>query len=625
MTLAPLLRLRMQKYSNKLLSQTRQLKALLGTTVTAPDKSPVLITEDLLRAEHLKQRAYFGAPPVRADTPNVAVLELVLKEQALKHKANVAEANRKTMIDSGVPAEVADARFRDELSRIPIDRLYATTAELKRKLDELGQDRAEWDEGSERYVLAMRKRVPEWKIYRTLINAELAEAKLAEALKNPELKNEHLFVLQRDVANLKEDAQRQMNLLGQDSEAWKRKRLDKDGKDIGPGEHWARQHHLNAVSKVSVICQRLYKSAASRSLEFFQLKAQVTGQKERDRVMRDMLSRYPAMESDIKAFNSEIKELPAKYRPSELTMAAFAEPDAEETCGVDGKPKPNPRDALFYLELCKSTLLGSAAKGRDELWAFSSDVRVGINVQQRRDRCQEELELLKVEWIRLVHYTRTILVTMWEFVSYPTKTEEPFVRIVQSRLWEELQGARNILLTASKSASPLPTGDLAGVAEAIEHHLDVFYREGAPLNNLTRRAPQKSRRKALSDDECPNFLFRDGFIALPTETDTRRPKINTPDANVDLRQFASLLDDVCDFDDVQDDGEDEIKGEGECDEDEQVSPSGVESAFIGLGAELVYNNAESLLGTKEPSEAFLDALPAIVEEAVMEDPTLSSL
>lgn len=181
--------------------------------------------------------------------------------------------------------------------------------------------------------------------------------------------------------------------------------------------------------------------------------------------------------------------------------------------------------------------------------------------------------------------------------------------MVYHKLWAELQGAKNILLAAKKGS--FPTSDLAGVVEAIDHHLDVYYREGAPLRNLTRRPKPQERHRDGSEVKHPNYLFREGWIAMPSASDPARPVNKAPDANVDLKRLGSALDDVFDFDDGHEDGEDEIKEESEEEEGGMV-----DCAFLGLGAELVLKNAESLMGpdlSYAPSAEPHDIVPTLVD------------
>lgn len=594
------LRLRMQKYTEKAKTWNRNLGLILGSPVPGsitPEGQPLYITEGLLREQSKLQREYFAKPVVRPEKVHPEIFDLVQKENALRARAVAAEEAKAASEAAGLPRTQIEKEYNDALHRIPLATLIHTTNELNAALVAAGQLRSEWEEGGVRYKLAQRKRLPEWKIYKQLLTVQAAESTLSMAKAQPGADDAHVRSLQIDVEAEKAEAARLMHIHGHDPEHWKPDRgIDPVTKeDLGPGLLWARQHHFEAVTKVSTIYQRLLQSAAARSLEFFQLKAQVTGQKERDHVMYGMLSRYGAMETDIKAFNAAIKELPDRYRPKDLDMAAFVDTDAPDTLGPDGRPLPHARDALFFLELCKAELLlGKSAHGPKDIWASSADVRVGINVQQRRDRSLEELDLLRKEWARLVDWTRTILITMWEFVSFPTDETAPYVNSVYDKLWNELRGAKDIVSAAGKSEGVFDADDLQGIVISIEQRLDLFFRpsKSAPPLNLTRRRANRGEPQRQ-----PQHEYRPGWVEIPPPLETGTDETGTDDILQKIKRDSSEMEDYLE---AEPDGEEPVLSPEEAAERDKEGL--VNLHFVNIGARIVVKNYDNFVDEDQEME-----------------------
>ncbi|RPA70525.1 hypothetical protein BJ508DRAFT_337111 [Ascobolus immersus RN42] len=276
----------MQKYTEKAKTWNRNLGLIVGTPVpgtVTPEGQPLIITEGLLREQGKLQREYFAKPVVRPEKVHPEIFDLVLKENGLKARAALAQEAKAANEAAGMPRAQIEKEYNDALHRIPLATLIHTTEQLNAALSAVGQSRSEWEEGTVRYKLAQRKRLPEWKIYKQLLTVHAAESTLNMARAQQGTEDAHLRALQMNVEMESAEAARLMQIHGHDPEQWKPNRgVDPaTNEDLGPGLLWARQHHFEAVTKVSTIYQRLLQSAAARSMEFFQLKAQVRGNGDR--------------------------------------------------------------------------------------------------------------------------------------------------------------------------------------------------------------------------------------------------------------------------------------------------------------------------------------------------------
>lgn len=456
------LRLRYNRYEKRLLDTERKLALLYATTATPlkEDDPPTLITSELLREQQIKQRDFFASTSPLTNKPHIELYKLLLEEKRLNAACERANALADEALRDGMqPQVVEDIRGRALLEAGDLER-----EPLRRKihdyLEEHNMTPREWAEGGERWILAARLSHPDRLTYKQLCIEKEAIAKLLQA----QLDGKDPSVI-RVLRERKEEQVAKSNQLitnaGQNRALW--------GKN---GVLWNRYTHLETVAKLEVIYHKILKAAASRAMEFRNLKGRVSGRKQAEKMLRALMSRYPAIEREIKAFNQVAASLPKRFRPAPLTMAAFREATSDDVNG--GKA----RDALFYLHLCRNDLLHESTSGPKDFWSVCVAVREGIQLQLRKDRGLEELALLHVEWNRNLMYTRTLLLGLFKLVSGPeTDEEKDIAEFVYRMLWLELKGARNLLSAAKKSGGVFSCGDdLDRIVSAIDYFLDARYR-----------------------------------------------------------------------------------------------------------------------------------------------------
>lgn len=490
-----LLRLRYKRYEQRLQAATASLNAILGEKVSlGPDQPQVEITEELLRAEQLKQREFFGAANPLVTEPHLEIFALVQKERQIIRSTHAAHERFNNGIANGHPHDFLVQQLHQDLLAAETENLEVITAELDGALIAAGQYRSEWEEETgARWRLASRMNQTDKDIYDLRVKEETARAKLDRA----RFDGRPLDQPQRTFDNAQQAANQAIADAGYERQHW----------EVGKVS-WVRAKNLEVVARLELVYLRILKAAASRSMEFRHLKSRVTGRKESERMLKRLMSRYPKMERDIKTFNQLASALDTRFRPAHLSLADFREATAEDRGNGAGA-----RDALFQLHLCTTELIGSDPRGPNELWAVCPEVRAGITRQLKRDRGVEELELLKKEWVRTVTYTRDLLVGLWEFVSNPADDEErSLAHEVYPLLWAELKGGNNLIAAAKKSNGIFSSGDLDMVVPAIDAFLEARYRTavmlpGAVANGIApgHGTGHPARPEAVNINDGRNF------------------------------------------------------------------------------------------------------------------------
>ncbi|RPA81576.1 hypothetical protein BJ508DRAFT_306408 [Ascobolus immersus RN42] len=533
------LRLRYNRYEKRLLDTERKLALIYATTATPLNEGdpPTLITSELLRAQQVKQRDFFASTSPLTNKPHLELYKLLLEEKRLNAACERANAMADEAQRDGLQPQVVEGmRGRLLLEAGDLDR-DPLRKKIHEYLEEHNMTPSEWTEGGERWILAARLSHPDRLTYKQLCVEKEAIAKLLQA----QLDGKDPSVI-RVLRERKEEQVAKTNGLitnaGQNRALWGRN-----------GVLWNRYSHLETVAKLEVIYHKILKSAASRAMEFRNLKGRVSGRKQAEKMLRALMSRYPAIEREIKAFNQVAVSLPKRFRPAPLTMDAFREATSDDVNG--GKA----RDALFYLHLCRNDLLHENASGPKDFWS--------------KDRGLEELALLHVEWNRNLMYTRTLLLGLFKLVAGPETDEEKAITdSIYRMLWLELKGARNILAAAKKSRGVFSCGDdLDRIVSAIDYFLEARYRNPCvtgptPGIGAVRQEETGTNEQQSDRERAFHNMLHDPFdelAQLKAEGEAQDDFVRGGDRNEEIK---AEDDDEDDDDDDGGDVSDEVLGLG---------------------------------------------------------------
>lgn len=481
---------------------------------------PVAITETMLRTEQVKQRDYFATTAPLMEDANLDIYHSLLEEKRLTKRKLELESVYKVIPGAGNSNELnmslTAALITDRCTPGCIKEAEGRTGKL---LKAAGQSRADWEEDGERWAAARDFEGPGRTIYRLLlvekehkgalagaVNKATAELKHAQEAAEVNLaaqvalgvRGSALDAFQfayRDAQNaanagVPDTAFLHLSLALASAEKATNEALEQAGQtrqlwEEG-GTEWKRQFHFEQLTKLKTIYSRLLKLAASRTLELRTVKAHSFGQKQAKALMGGIFKKRAAMAKDIELFNEILKDLPAEHAPHSLKLAAFNFAD-DVTPGLHSEKA---RDTLFHLHVLKSDILGTL-DAPNSFWARSGYVRVGIAQLLRKDRCEEELLILKREWMRNLKYSRDLMVNLLAFIGQADASSESFKNAVCSILWGELEGAYVILRAAELARKRFdslvfPLLDFKTVVERVEVMLEREFQnvpDGTVENN----------------------------------------------------------------------------------------------------------------------------------------------
>lgn len=467
-----------------------------------------LISEELLEAEQLKQRAYFTTTSPLITKPYLNIYEALKKEA--HHCTLVAEVHTKYANQPETEAVFANYAF--DLEAAGAKHLGTLTATVEAALAKANLKRSDWKEDGERWALASRLSNADHQVYEairleesareTFIDKSTATTQTAEVL---------LLKYQKDFEKAEAHATAAITAIGSTRDEWKK-----------DGPRYKKQFNFAKLTELQLIYNRLLFAAASRTLELRQVKANTFGGKPAAKLMDGIHKKHAAMSKDIRKFNDVLKLLPPSYAPHVLTLAAFKGTD-DVTPGLKSEKA---RDALFHLHVLKTDLLGSKASIRS-YWSSSENVRVGISHQLRRNRCVEELALLKIEWRRHVSYTTTVVDGVLDFVTNADAMGfATFKQSMLAFLWDELRAADVVVKVSGLAkkkfgAKVFPIADLEALVVKVKVHLNNNFRDGnmvaqrgVPGNGVRGNAAAPRAPNAPNAPVAPNARVFPDYIPL---------------------------------------------------------------------------------------------------------------
>lgn len=535
LSLGATLRIRYKRYSKEREDVGRQLNSIIGTMVSYENNGPQFeITDALLQEQAARQRSYFATISPSIHKPHFEVYELVRREKDLR-----------------------EGRLMNAYGE-----LERTSRDLDALLVQLNQTRDEWKEGGERWTLASRLKDPNHDIFKALVDEETLRLKFAQAQLDNSPPNEQAKI----AAKLDRAKKATDDLLD---------RSTTNRADWQKGQRlWDEHNNMRVIANLELIYHRILRSAASRAMEFRNLKGRVSGRKQAERMLRMLMSRYPAMERDIQAFNTQLDSLvilSGLQKPPRLSMAAF-----RESTGEDQGVGPKARDALFQLQLCKSSLfLGSQLDGSKELWAMFPNVQTGIELRHRSQRLEEELTLLTKEWKRVETYTYHLLLGMWQLANDTTIANTSAADIVDNvwkLIWSELQGAHILVAAARKSDGVFECDRLSRLVESLEYAIDQRFRKSElqvqvlqfQFDGVTSVDPLGGRGRILLRPRVAN-------VGLDELEEAFHNMMNDP---INFGNGADNGDGPNDLEGVEEDGypDDEVKPEDDGSDSENENP-----------------------------------------------------
>lgn len=416
LTLGMLLYQRYKKAIGSRRKQDARLATILNTTITIKKnldgEEEVEIVERVLYEEYRNQRAYFKATKSRKLKSVEAIYTSIVAEEACKRDIKQANDRLQTLPTAPVVAELT--RLIQQHSARLQEHIHQTDALLERHK----QTRENWRFDGPLWRDMHRLKHPERDVFN---NLQLEKDALLEAdTLTPE-------ALAHKLQGLRAVTDRLLDALGQTRENW-----------VEDGVLWLRYTHEEKIKKLEVLYGEILGVAASRALELRNLKARVLGNRQAKRVLDALVSRYPALRNKIDRFNALSQTLPEQYRPPLLDKSAF------EDKNIDTAPETDGTEALWFLEMLCSDLLDTHSgvpKGR---WPYSAKIRFGIDAIHRRDRAIEEIELVGIEFKRLVSYSCERIATLLRCIMTPPIDGYYNPNTFYDWLWEEIQALESI-------------------------------------------------------------------------------------------------------------------------------------------------------------------------------------
>lgn len=461
MHLGPSLWHRYKRNSSLLSRLKRDFRDILDVEVQDGHGNKALITNDLLREQHIKQREYFTKTSPLVGKPNLVLFELLKEERDL-----ITAAKRVRERFEGRELNEAE-RIQYEiawLGEAQIHRREEVTVKIDAELKKANQTRKEWEPGTERWALALKASNQEQRVFNAVTHERALKAKQAAKIaQNPPVDPAILAAIDKLVRNAEAETDRQLLILGSPRSEWE------EGKPL-----FDRQSQFKKLSELKSIYSTILKSAASRSLALRRVKAHVFGGKSSSRLMSSIHKSHASMSKDIEKFNKLIDQIPG-YEKHKLKLESFNGAD-DLTPGMESEKA---RDVLFHLHILNTDLLGTT-EGPRSFWASSEKVRVGISLQLQIDRTQEEIAMLEQEWERYVSFTINLLRGLVCFVIRPPQVNALCVREAYRVLWEEIQAAHNILNASDQATKHfgkevLPVGQLPALTALVEGRLQSHY------------------------------------------------------------------------------------------------------------------------------------------------------
>ncbi|RPA70551.1 hypothetical protein BJ508DRAFT_337080 [Ascobolus immersus RN42] len=144
----------------------------------------------------------------------------------------------------------------------------------------------------------------------------------------------------------------------------------------------------------------------------------------------------------IANFNKLAQTIPHPYTPPQLKKEAFYEHESP-----DEAPDEDPTDALWKLEMLRSEIMDTESSlPAESLWPYSAKIRFGIDSLFRRERAEEEISLVLIEWHRLRLFVVNRLTILLRFSKKPTTdiTAKYDLDVFLGILWDELRALQSL-------------------------------------------------------------------------------------------------------------------------------------------------------------------------------------
>ncbi|RPA81065.1 hypothetical protein BJ508DRAFT_326676 [Ascobolus immersus RN42] len=463
----------------------------------------------MLREEQVKQREYFASNPPLMDETHMEIYRSLVEERRLESRNR--ELRSSFANDDGLD-DPWNLQFRLHefliFEKCSDSHIEAAKAKTEALLTAARQTREQWKETDERWIAARDFEGPGREVYNLLLVEEARLKELEDSISRMQanlnasmaaavaeldaqvamgVSGSALDVFQRAANEASRAAEMGVPLSafrqqrsaaaaattavdvalqerGQTREMWEKGKVE-----------WNRQFHYDQLGKLKEIYSRLLRTAASRTLEMRTVKAHSFGQKQAKALMGGIFKKRAGMAKDIDLFNKILEDIPSEHAPHKLKPEAFNGAD-DLTPGLHSE---RARDALFHLHVLRSDLLGTL-DGPQSYWARSAYVRIGISQLLKRDRCEEELVMLKNEWRRNLCYTQDLLTGMATFVESDDPEQVPFRLAVCKMLWDELEGAFVLIRAAGNMArrfgpDVFPLHGLEAVVGRVRLLLEKFF------------------------------------------------------------------------------------------------------------------------------------------------------
>lgn len=365
----------------------------------------IMITEEILISEFQKQRDYFAHTATRKISAVKTIFDSLLLEKEIQQ-------------------EYEDAAEEDHPA-IQL-RLRAQVDKTERLLRHHKQTREDWKEGGERWTSAAKGKHPSRKSFE-LLNAEVLHKAKRVQMESGKFR--------KRLNALESKTDSHLAKVGESRAEWARN-----------GRKWKRYAYEAVILQLEQIYSDTLRAAAARTIELRNLKARCRGNKAAKKILASIMRRFPVIEKKIAEFNRVAAKLPQSKRPGLLTKDAFLPP--LEELEISSVPKEDGTEALWKLEMIRSDLFDINPDDENESngpgdanWPYCAAIRFGIDALHRRDRALEELDMIKVEWSRLLNFTIDRVSVIMEAMDKPeASTAFKDKECLLAFLWDELQG-----------------------------------------------------------------------------------------------------------------------------------------------------------------------------------------
>ncbi|RPA71290.1 hypothetical protein BJ508DRAFT_315759 [Ascobolus immersus RN42] len=406
----------------KLLSEkhSARLKTVLGQKLSLKDVSgsvfTVVVDEARLQVEIKSQKEYFASQKSRKVKSVNNIFLARWEEEAIKTRI-----------------KAANERFRSgEIDAREHTRLVRQAGNLKEKeaatevlLKKHKHVRDQWVVGGAMWEAAVKKLDPNRTIYAAILMEEEAERQKGNLSKSG-----HNLKMRK----LRENTHNLMDALKQKPIDWK-----------SGGRLYTRFKCEAIIEQLEDIYAQLLSESAARALQLRNLKARIRGSNKKAAQAFKI----------VRKFNDLAQTIPAPFTPPLLQKSAFYDKDELLTA-----PETDETDALWKLEMLRSELCNFGASAPKEVgWPYSAAIRFGIDAFHRTSRAFEEMELIQIEWCRLVQFTsrRTEILLACHKNPSPAIRTQYNLDIFLGLLWDEIRALQSLIKASDLFQRDYPT------------------------------------------------------------------------------------------------------------------------------------------------------------------------